>query len=393
MAKREYSFYPGCSSQKGASSSNYLISVQTMCEELEVQLNEIPDWNCCAASIGYAGGGELPRLTLSARNIALSEQHHPGQDIVATCAACWLSTREAAERLHEDQSLLAECNTALAEAGLKLRNETPIKHMAEVLIEDLGYEALKARVKKPLEGIKIAGYVGCQTNRPFGIAGESYENPKYLDKLVETLGGDSIPDYEKKVQCCGGALAFSEPEKSQEMVKGIIEAAYDHGADLIVTPCPVCQMNVEVYQDQINQTYGTKFQMPVVYYSTLMAVAYGRSAKDAALNGLHPIAHIGQRPALDDAQRVLEVGALGVVGQRHGVARGHRLGRGRVEEIVHGVGYPGLNQSLIWNRVPCHDSTAWRGPMRSSTRPGATASPSRSTWPLMSRMRADGSGE
>ena len=295
MAKREYSFYPGCSSQKGASSSNYLVSVQTMCQELEIQLNEIPDWNCCAASIGYGGGGELPRLTLSARNIALSEQHNAGQDIVATCAACWLSTREAAERLHEDQSLLAECNTALAEAGLKLRNQTSMKHMAEVLIEDIGLEAIAAKVKKPLEGIKIAGYVGCQTNRPFGIAGESFENPQYLDKLVEALGGDAIPGYEKKVQCCGGALAFSEPAKSQEMVKGIIESAYDHGADLIVTPCPVCQMNVEIYQDDINATYGTQFKMPVVYYSNLMAVAFGRSAKDAALN-----AQIIPAKALDD---------------------------------------------------------------------------------------------
>jgi len=285
MAKREYSFYPGCSSQKGASSSNYLVSVQTMCEELDIQLNEIPDWNCCSASIGYAGGGELPRLTLSARNIALSEEHNPGQEIVATCAACWLATRETQERLQHDQGLLAEANSALAEAGLKLKNETPIKHMAEVLIEDIGYDAIGAKVKKPLEGIKIAGYVGCQTNRPFGISGESYENPKYLDKLVETLGADSIPDYEKKVQCCGGALAFSEPVKSQEMIKGILESAYDHGADMIVTPCPVCQMNVEVYQDQINATHGTKFKMPVVYYSTLMAVAYGRSAKDAALDG------------------------------------------------------------------------------------------------------------
>ena len=285
MARLQYSFYPGCSSQKGASSSNYLVSVQTMCEELDIQLNDIPDWNCCSASIGYAGGGELPRLVLSGRNIALSEQHNPGQEIVATCAACWLSTREAKERFDHDQGLLAEANQALAEAGLKLKNETAIKHMAEVLVEDVGYDAIKAKVKKPLEGIKIAGYVGCQTNRPFGIAGESFENPVYLDKLVDTLGADSVPTYEKKVQCCGGALAFSEPAKSQEMIKGIIEAAYDHGADMIVTPCPVCQMNVEVYQDQINATYGTKFKMPVVYYSTLMAVAFGRSAKDAALNG------------------------------------------------------------------------------------------------------------
>ena len=285
MAKREYSFYPGCSSQKGASSSNYMVSVQTMCEELDIQLNEIPDWNCCSASIGYAGGGELPRLALSARNIALSEEHNPGQEIVATCAACWLATRETQERLQHDEGLMAETNTALAEAGLTLKADAPIKHMAEVLIQDIGYEAIGEKVKKPLEGVKIAGYVGCQTNRPFGIAGESYENPKYLDKLVDTLGAESVPDYEKKVQCCGGALAFSEPEKSQNMIKGIIEAAYDHGADMIVTPCPVCQMNVEVYQDQINETHGTKFKMPVVYYSTLMSVAYGRSAEDAALNG------------------------------------------------------------------------------------------------------------
>ncbi len=285
MAKREYSFYPGCSSQKGASSSNYLISAQSVCEELGIQLNSIPDWNCCAASIGYAGGGELPRLTLSARNIALSEQHNPGQSIVATCAACWLSTREAAERLKHDAQLNAEANQALSEAGLNLKNDTPIRHMVEVLIEDIGYAELKEKVKKPLTGIKIAGYVGCQTNRPFGIAGESYENPKYLDKLIEVLGAESVPTYEKKVQCCGGALAFSEPEKSQEMIKGIIEAAYDHGADLIATPCPVCQMNVEVYQEQINATYGTQFKMPVVYYSTLMAVAYGCNAKKAALGG------------------------------------------------------------------------------------------------------------
>ena len=285
MAKKEYSFYPGCSSQQGASSSNYLKSVETMCQELEVQLNHIPDWNCCSASIGYAGGGELPRLALSARNIALSEQHNAGQDIVATCAACWLATREAGERLKEDDGLLAEANQALAEAGLKLKNETPIRHMVEVLIEDLGYDAIGAKVKRPLEGIKIAGYVGCQTNRPFGIAGESFENPMYLDKLVETMGADPVKNYDKKVQCCGGALAFSEPEKSQDMIKGIIEAAYDGGADMIVTPCPVCQMNVEVYQDQINQRHGTKFSIPVVYYSQMMDVAFGRSAADAALSG------------------------------------------------------------------------------------------------------------
>ena len=285
MAKKEYSFYPGCSSQKAASASNYQVSVQTMCDELDIQLNEIPDWNCCSASIGYAGGGELPRLALSARNMALSEQANPNQDIVATCAACWLATKETQERLHGDDALMEETNQALAEAGLKVKGDQNIRHMVEVLIEDFGYDELGKHVKKPLEGLKIAGYVGCQTNRPFGIAGESFENPKYLDKLVETMGADPVENYDKKVSCCGGALAFSEPEKSQALIKDIIEAAYDGGADMIVTPCPVCQMNVEVYQNHINQKYNTKFKMPVVYYSTLMAVAYGKSGKEAGLDG------------------------------------------------------------------------------------------------------------
>lgn len=284
MAK-EYSFYPGCSSQKGASSSNQLRSTKTICKTLNIRLNEIPDWNCCSASIGYAGGGELPRLVLSARNLALSEQHHPNQDVVATCAACWLSTREADERLKENDQLMAEANKALKEGGLSFKGEKKIRHMVEVLIEDIGYEEMKKHVKKPLEGIKIAGYVGCQTNRPFGINGESFENPIYLDKMIETLGAEPVANYDKKVSCCGGALMFSEPEKSQALVKDIIEAAYDGGADMIVTPCPVCQMNTEAYQEQINQKYGTKFNIPSVYYSTLMSVAYGNSAKEAALDG------------------------------------------------------------------------------------------------------------
>jgi len=285
MARKEYSFYPGCSSERKASASNYMVSVEAMCKTLDIKLNEIPDWNCCGASIGYAEGGELPRHVMNARNIALSDQHNPGQDIVATCAACWLGAKESQERIAHSGELLADIKNILQDAGLNYEGKQPIRHMVEVLIEDLGYDELAKPVKKPLEGIKIAGYVGCQTNRPFGVVGESFESPKYLDKLTETMGAQALDKYEEKVTCCGGALAFSEPEKSQAQIKKIIESAYDHGADMIVTPCPVCQMNVEVYQGQINKTYGTKFKIPVVYYSQLMTVAYGGSAKEAGLDG------------------------------------------------------------------------------------------------------------
>lgn len=285
MAKKEYAFYPGCSSQRGASASNYLKSVDSMCKTLDIKLTEIPDWNCCSASIGYAEGGELPRHVMNARNFALAEQNLPGQEIVATCAACWLGARETKERLGASSQLMADTNEALKEAGLHYKGESDIRHMVEVLIVDFGYDELKKPVVKSLEGIKFAGYVGCQTNRPFGIDGESFENPMYLDKLVETVGGEALTSYDQKVTCCGGALAFSEPEKAQAQIKDIVESAYDHGAEMIVTPCPLCQANVEIYQGAINKKYGKKFNMPVMYYSQLMTVAYGGSAKDAGLDG------------------------------------------------------------------------------------------------------------
>ena len=284
MAKKQYAFYPGCSSQAKASADNFPKSIKTLCDKLDIQLNEVPDWNCCGASIGYGEGGELPRLVLSARNLALSEQHLPGQDMVHVCPACWLSSRETEERLHEFPSLLVETNEALKEAGLNLKNEVKTRHMVEVLIEDIGWEALQKPVVKPLQGLKIAGYVGCQTNRPFSIVGESFENPVYLDKMIELCGAEAVP-YDQKVACCGGALVFSEPEKAQKQIRDIVESAYDHGAEMIVTPCQLCQANVEIYQSEINKKEGTSFRMPVVYYSQLMTVAYGGSAKDAGLDG------------------------------------------------------------------------------------------------------------
>jgi len=285
MAKKEYAFYPGCSSQLRGSASNYLTSVNSMCKTLDVKLTQIPDWNCCGASIGYAESGELPRHVMNARNFALAEKHLPGQDVVATCAACWLNAKESKEKLAHNEDLKRDANVALKEAGLQYQGASAIRHMVEVLIEDFGYDELKKPVVKPLEGVKFAGYVGCQTNRPFGINGESFENPVYLDKLVESVGGEAVTAYDQKVTCCGGALAFSEPDKSQKQIRDIVESAYDHGAEMIVTPCPLCQANVEIYQSEINRKQGTKFNMPVLYYSQLMTVAYGGSAKQAGLDG------------------------------------------------------------------------------------------------------------
>ena len=108
MAIKEYAFYPGCSSQLKASAANYLTSVNSLCKTLDVKLTAIPDWNCCSASISYAAGNQLERLVMNARNFTLAETHLPGQDIVATCAACWLNARESKEKLDGSAQLLAD---------------------------------------------------------------------------------------------------------------------------------------------------------------------------------------------------------------------------------------------------------------------------------------------
>ena len=282
--KREYAFYPGCSSQKGDSADNFLRSIAVVCEKLDVKLNEIPDWNCCGASIAYGEGGELPRLALTARNLALTEEKLPGQDMVSVCPACWLANRHTKEQLEEQAQTKLDVNTALAEAGLNYKGKVQPRHFIEVLIEDIGWEGMKQPLVKSLEGMKIAGYVGCQTNRPFGMVGESFENPVYLDNMITMVGAEAVP-YDQKVTCCGGALAFSEPDKAQKQIRDIVESAYDHGAEMIATPCQLCQANVEVYQSEINKKQGTKFNMPVVYYSQLMSVAYGGTVREAGLDG------------------------------------------------------------------------------------------------------------
>ncbi|MEO5366738.1 MAG: CoB--CoM heterodisulfide reductase iron-sulfur subunit B family protein [Magnetococcus sp. WYHC-3] len=280
---KEYTYYPGCSSEKKASAQNMDVSVQNMCRILGIKLNEIDDWNCCSASIGYAGGGQLPRMALSARNLGLAKSQQGNKDVVASCAACWLALRETNERIHESAQVKADLNTALAEAGTSYDGSLKTRHMVEILVEDVGWDLLKSKVTKPLKGMKVAGYVGCQTNRPFGVAGDNFENPQYLDRMIETCGATAVP-FAKKVACCGGALAFSENEKACNLIKDILQDAVNNGADAIVTPCPVCQLNVEVYQSKINAEQGTNFNIPVLYYSQLFVLAWGGSWSEAAMD-------------------------------------------------------------------------------------------------------------
>ena len=285
-SKKKYTYYPGCSAQGSASHLDK--SLRAIAPEIGIELEELDDWNCCGASVGHLESGALPNTVLSGRNLALA-QKQGGQDILTACAACYINTHSANEKIKKDVALRRNVNEALAEGDLAYDEDLQVRHACEVIVNDVGMDKIEERVTNPLTGLKVAGYVGCQTVRPFantdaGGKYDTYDDPEFLDNFTRAVGAEAV-DFNLKTSCCGGAISLISPQKTLHLIKQILDAAEEAEADVIATPCPLCQQNVEMYQDAVNKKFGTKHNIPVVFYSQLMAVAFGMDAKaDAALD-------------------------------------------------------------------------------------------------------------
>jgi len=281
---KKYTYYPGCSSL--GSGSHLDISLRAIAPKLDIELQELDDWNCCGASVAHIESGALATKALSGRNLALASKQAK-QDVVTACAACYLKTHQANEKIISNEELRNDLNDALAAADLHYDGDLLVRHICEVMVNDVGIEKIKEQVTTPLNGLKVAGYVGCQTVRPFantdrGGNYDSYDNPKFLDDFSEATGAEAIT-FDARTACCGGAVSLMSPDKTLGLIKTILDAARD--ADVIATPCPLCQQSMEMYQDAVNKKYGTNYNIPVVFYSQLMAVAFGMDCnKDACLD-------------------------------------------------------------------------------------------------------------
>ena len=276
----KYFLYWGCSLE--GTGANFLVSLKPVGEALGMEFEEIEDWNCCGASVSYAGANDLTIKVLNARNLAIAEAK-AGYDIVAPCSSCYVQMIKVNREIQEDPDLLKGVNTCLAEGGLKYNGNIHVRHIQDVLYNDVGVDKIKEAVVKPLSGLKVAGYVGCQSVRPYGEY-DSVNKPKVQDRLLEALGAEAVP-FPSKIKCCGSGIFLPEMDHCMELVKNILEDAIKHGGQLISTVCPMCAMNLEMYQERINKAYGTDFDVPIVYLTQLMAVAFGMDLKkDAALN-------------------------------------------------------------------------------------------------------------
>ena len=276
----KYFLYGGCSLEAGG--KNYMVSLEPVCEALGMEFEEIKDWNCCGASISYAGANELSIQTLNARNIAIAESTG-GYDIVAPCSSCYIQMIKTNHELKEDEALRNQINEILKEGNLNFKGSVKVRHLMDLLYNDGTIDNIKARATKPLNGLKVAGYVGCQTVRPYGEY-DSVEKPKVHDLILEAIGADPVP-FPKKMQCCGSGIFLTEMDHCLGLVNEILGDAVANGAEIISTVCPMCALNLEMYQNKVNAKFGTNYDIPVVYLTQLMAVAFGMDLKkDAALH-------------------------------------------------------------------------------------------------------------
>lgn len=274
-----YAFYPGCSMEATAKAN--LQSIEAVAKTLDMRLEEIPDWNCCGATVASNAVGDFVTQVITARNLAIAESK--GLDVVVGCSACYMNLAVTNKRFQEDEHFKTRANEALAEGGYKYNGTLRVRQFFEVLVNDIGFDRIKERVKVPLTGLNVAGYVGCLSVRSIPYEHDDPEHPVLLDKIVTSLGATAV-DFPMKARCCGSSNAIAQTEIVLDSIFKILQSAQDGGAQIFVTTCPICQLNIDAYQQMVNQAHGTSFNLPILFFTQLMAIAFGLTNEARALN-------------------------------------------------------------------------------------------------------------
>jgi len=273
-----YSYYPGCSLERNASA--YHVSAMEVAKPFGVEFAEINDWNCCGAT-EYIALNKLAAYALVARNLVIAkDQRGDGQTLVAPCSACFLNLSKVEQYLSEDEKLRSQINTALEAGGMHYTaGGLSVRHLLDIFVNDVGYDAIAEKVVKPLKGLRIAPYYGCMIVRP-GFQGvfDDHEQPVTLDKLMKVLGANVV-DFPLKANCCGGHMTQISQPVAMDLLNRLLKNAADYEADILVTLCPMCQLNLDAYQADVNRYFKTSYHIPVLYFTQVMGLAMGMSAQ------------------------------------------------------------------------------------------------------------------
>jgi heterodisulfide reductase subunit B2 len=273
----QLAYYPGCSLKQ----SSHLYDVQTrrVCQALGAELKEIEDWNCCGAT-SASKVDDFLALAMPARNIGIAET--AGFDrMVIPCSACYSRTRVAQAAMAEDPQLAERINDGLAQ---KAAGAVEILSILELLDQQLQHWQKTATLPLGFKGLTPVCYYGCMLTRfprPVSVA-DSVENPRKMEGLLVRLGLDSL-DWNHKTSCCGASAAVNDSPTAFELMARIMEDALARGANCLVTACPMCQMNLDAYQDGFCHRFGIQPRLPVFFITELVGLALGIDAAELQL--------------------------------------------------------------------------------------------------------------
>lgn len=271
-----YTYYPGCS--LSGSAMEYDLSTRALMERLGISLTEIEDWSCCGATAAEAISSLLSS-SLGARNLALAEKMDPSSDILVPCSACYLNLKKAEMDRREDPELAKKLNSILGEENLVISNPPGVRHLLDVLVNDITAKTIFENTLRPLKGLSIAPYYGCQCLRPY-VVFDDPEVPTSMDALIEACGADLFK-WDMGASCCGASNMSTKPATAKKLVKKILMAA--RGADVIVTVCPMCQLNLEGFQQEISRDASIDLTVSVLYLPQVLGLALGLSEKEVKL--------------------------------------------------------------------------------------------------------------
>jgi len=269
-------YFPGCSLSSTA--KEYDVATRLVCEDLEIELVDIPEWVCCGATTAHITS-ELTAAVLPAKSLIWAEKHN--LPITSPCSACFSRLKMGQLNLKNNPALKKEVEEVTGET---FEAKAEVLHLTRVLLEKYGLENIQAKVKKQLKGLKIASYYGCLMTRPPEVSeNDRVENPMLMDKMVSALGAEPVK-WAYKTECCGAAFSLTKTEIVRKLSADILKDAKACGADVIMVACPLCHSNLDARQPEISKLLKTNLDLPVLYFTQVLGLALGYEYMDLMLN-------------------------------------------------------------------------------------------------------------
>ena len=274
-----FAYYPGCSAR--GSSADYEKSTQAVCKALNMNLVDIPDWSCCGSTPAHAVSSELS-AALCVRNLDIAAQQQA--DLLLTpCPSCLSNLRMASKRM-EDPQFRARVDELLD--GPSAKTFPPVTSVMQGIAGQLDMDAIASRVRKSLKGLKLAAYYGCLMSRPAEIMdfGDP-ENPTLMESMLAACGAEMV-DFPLKTSCCGASFGIPERSMTARNTGRILDLATRLGVDAVIVACPLCQMNLDLRQVQAGDAVQTRFNLPILYYTQMLGLAFDLPKTDLGLEKL-----------------------------------------------------------------------------------------------------------